>query len=68
MNFTAESDAFDITPILPILHPALELITGTAGGRASIRGMIADLAPSTENEDTYNSRQQAAVSKQQEGP
>ena len=41
-QFTAESDAFDITPILPILHPALESITGTAGGRASISGMIAD--------------------------
>ena len=67
-EFTAESDAFDITPILPILHPALEAVTGTAGGRASISGMVADLAPPTENEGTYNSRQPSAVSRQQEAP
>ena len=48
-QFTAESETFDITPILPILHPAFELVTGTAGGRASISGTLADLAPSAEN-------------------
>ena len=44
-QFTAESETFDITPILPILHPAmLEAVTGTAGGSASISGTVADLA------------------------
>ena len=48
-QFTAESETFDITPILPILHPVLESVTGTAGGSASISGTLADLASSAEN-------------------
>ena len=48
-QFTAESETFDITRILPILHPLLKAVTGTAGGRASISGTIADLAPPAEN-------------------
>lgn len=50
--FTAESDGFDITPILSIVHPMLEAVTGTAGGQASIRGTIADLAPPPDKTDT----------------
>ncbi len=42
-RFTAEGEKFDITPILPILHPTLEAVTGTADGNASISGTIADL-------------------------
>ena len=48
-QFTAESETFDITPILPILHPLLESVTGTAGGVALISGTVADLAPPAEN-------------------
>ena len=57
-QFTAESDAFDITPILPILHPALEAVSGTAAGSASISGMVADLDPSTENKAVEPQNQQ----------
>ena len=57
-EFTAESESFDITPILPIIHPMLEAITGTAGGRASISGTLADLDPSTQNETTDAEKQQ----------
>ena len=56
-RFTAESESFDITPILPILDPMLEAVTGTAGGRASINGTLADLAPSTENEAAESQKQ-----------
>ena len=56
-RFTAESESFDITPILPILDPMLEAVTGTASGRASINGTLADLAPSTENEATESQKQ-----------
>ena len=48
-RFTAESEAFDVTSILPILHPLLASVTGTAGGTASISGTLADLAPPVEN-------------------
>ena len=57
-QFTAESDAFDITPILPILHPVLDAISGTAGGSASISGTLADLDPSTENKAAEPQKQQ----------
>ena len=57
-QFTAKSETFDITPILPILHPLLEAVTGTAGGRASISGTLADLAPSTENISLESQKQQ----------
>ena len=57
-QFTAESETFDIAPILPILHPAFESVTGTAGGRASISGTLADLAPSAENISAESQKQQ----------
>ena len=57
-QFTAESERFEITPILPILHPLLEAVTGTAGGRASIRGTLADLAPAAENITSESEKQQ----------
>ena len=57
-QFTAESETFDITPILPILHPVLASVTGTAGGSASISGTLADLAPSTENISPESQKQQ----------
>ena len=56
-RFTAEGEKFDITPILPILHPTLEAVTGTADGNASIRGTIADLAAPTANTASESERQ-----------
>ena len=66
-QFTAESETFDITPILPMLHPMLEAVTGTAGGSASISGTVADLVPPAENIATSNSHQPLAVSGQERG-
>ena len=63
-KFEVKSQALEVTPILRILHPALEAVTGTANGRAEIRGTVAALAPT----DEKNSRQPSAVSfHQQEG-
>ena len=56
-EFTAESETFDITPILPILHPAFASVTGTAGGNALISGTLADLAPSAENRAPESQKQ-----------
>ena len=60
-QFKAESETFDITPILPILHPMLEAVTGTAGGSASISGTVADLVPPAENIATSNSSRRGEV-------
>ena len=49
-QFTAESDAFDVTPILPIVNPLLEPVTGTGAGAATIVGRIADFAASADSE------------------
>ena len=57
-RFTAEGETFDMTRILPILHPMLEGVTGTADGTASIRGTLADLAPSAENITSESEKQQ----------
>ena len=48
-KFEVKSQALEVTPILRILHPALETVTGTANGRAEIRGTVAALAPTDEN-------------------
>ena len=57
-RFTAEGEKFDITPILPILHPILEAVTGTADGNASISGTIADLVAPTANIASESQEQQ----------
>lgn len=57
-RFTAENKAFAVTPILSILHPALEAVTGTADGSASITGLVADLAPPVENTTTESDERQ----------
>ena len=49
-KFEVKSQALEVTPILRILHPVLEAVTGTANGRAEIRGTVAALAPTDENE------------------
>lgn len=43
--FVVEGNGVDVAPFLRILHPTLEAVTGTADGRVSISGTIADLAP-----------------------
>ena len=57
-RFMAEGEKFDITPILPILHPTLEAVTGTADGSASISGTIADLVAPTANIASEPQKQQ----------
>lgn len=44
-RFEMQSKATPVTPVLRILHPALEAITGTADGIFEITGTIAELAP-----------------------
>ena len=46
-RFVVDSNGIDVAPFLRILHPTLEAVTGTADGRVSISGTIADLAPSS---------------------
>ena len=48
-KFEVKSQALEVTPILRILHPALEAVTGTADGRAEIEGTVAALAPTGED-------------------
>ena len=55
-KFTVESQALAVTPILRILNPALETITGTADGRAQIEGTVAALAPADENNSSESDR------------
>ena len=55
--FTADNKAFAVKPILSILHPALVPVTGTADGRASIRGTLEDLAPSSEDKTAESDKQ-----------
>jgi len=57
-QFTGDGENFDITPILPILHPMLQSVTGTADGSASISGTIADLVAPAENIDSESQEQQ----------
>ena len=51
-KFEVESTALEVKPILRILHPAFEAVTGTANGRAEIKGTVAALAPTGENRDS----------------
>ena len=48
-KFEVRSQALEVTPILRILHPALAAVTGTANGRAEIKGTVAALAPTDES-------------------
>ena len=56
-QFEIKSSAVDVAPILRILHPALEAVTGTAAGHAEIKGTVADLAPMEENESGESDEQ-----------
>ncbi|MDE0683434.1 MAG: hypothetical protein OXI63_11005, partial [Candidatus Poribacteria bacterium] len=56
-KFIMESEALEVTPILRILHPALEAVTGTAKGRAEIKGTVAALAPTGENKSGESDQQ-----------
>ena len=44
-HFEMQSKAMEVTPILRILHPALEAITGTGDSLCEITGTLAELAP-----------------------
>ena len=44
-HFEMQSKAMEVTPILRILHPALETITGTGDSLCEITGTLAELAP-----------------------
>lgn len=47
--FTAEMNGLEVRPILRILHPAFETVTGVADGRAQITGTVTDLVGAAEN-------------------
>ena len=44
-RFVVDGNSVNVAPFLRILHPTLAAVTGTANGRVSISGTIADLAP-----------------------
>ena len=48
-KFIVETKGLEVRPILRILHPAFDTITGVADGRAQIQGTVADLVRATEN-------------------
>ena len=56
-KFVVESQALEVTPILRILHPALEAVTGTAKGRAEIKGTVAALASTDANKNGESHKQ-----------
>ena len=47
--FTVETNGLEVRPILRILHPAFETLTGVADGRAQIAGTVTDLVEAAEN-------------------
>ena len=48
-KFTVETSGLEVRPILRILHPAFETVTGVADGRAQIEGTVTDLVGAAEN-------------------
>ena len=48
-KFTVETNGLEVNPILRILHPAFDTVTGVADGRAQITGTVTDLVGTTEN-------------------
>ena len=52
-QFTVETDGLEVRPILRILHPAFETITGIADGRAQIEGTVADLVTSPDSDERH---------------
>ena len=57
-KFVVESERLEVKPILSVLHPALETVTGTAKGRASIEGTVTALAPTEEDKGGESDKQQ----------
>ncbi|MDE0427859.1 MAG: translocation/assembly module TamB domain-containing protein [Candidatus Poribacteria bacterium] len=55
-RFTVESKGIDVAPFLRILHPTLAAVTGTADGRVSVSGTIADLAPAPASTESQEKR------------
>ncbi|MDE0554435.1 MAG: hypothetical protein OXI24_09495, partial [Candidatus Poribacteria bacterium] len=54
--FLVEGSGIDVAPFLRILHPTLAAVTGTADGRVSINGTIADLAPAPASTESQEKR------------
>ena len=48
-KFIVETRGLEVRPILRILHPAFDSVTGVADGRAQIQGTVTDLFGTTEN-------------------
>ena len=48
-KFIVETEGLEVRPILRILHPAFETVTGIADGRAQIVGTVIDLVETTQN-------------------
>ncbi len=48
-KFIVETNGLEVRPILRILHPAFETVTGVADGRAQIEGTVTDLVGAAEN-------------------
>ncbi len=48
-KFIVETSGLEVRPILRILHPAFETVTGVADGRAQIEGTVTDLVGTAEN-------------------
>ena len=48
-KFTVETIGLEVRPILRILHPAFETVTGTVDGRAQIEGTVTDLVGTAED-------------------
>ena len=56
-KFTVETSGLEVRPILRILHPAFETVTGVADGRAQIEGTVTDLVGGTENRSPNSEEQ-----------
>ena len=48
-KFTVETNGLEVNPILRILHPAFDTVTGVADGRAQIAGTVTDLVGAAES-------------------
>ena len=52
-KFIVETDGLEVRPLLRILHPAFETITGRADGRAQIEGTVTDLVTSPDSDQRH---------------
>ncbi len=57
-KFTVETSGLEVRPILRILHPAFETVTGVTDGRAQIEGTVTDLVGGVSENTSPNSQEQ----------